>query len=108
MKGNPTLSNLRDAGADQRQHSDPGGPTNWSTSIESETIPPLLTFYERLAGEDLPGDACVSYGFDAATNGLVFTLRRLDDEVVSHVHERVPADAVRITVEPRSSHAIAI
>lgn len=68
----------------------------------------LLTFYERLAGEDLPGDACVSYGFDAATNALVFTLRRLDDEVVSHVHERVPADAVRITVEPRAPRAIAI
>jgi hypothetical protein len=68
----------------------------------------LLTFYERLAGENLPGDACVSYGFDAATNALVFTLRRLDDEVLSHVHERVPADAVRITVEPRAPHAIAI
>ena len=68
----------------------------------------LLTFYERLAGQDLPGDACVSYGFDAAANALVFTLRRLDDEVVSHVHERVPADAVRITVEPRAPHAFAI
>ena len=54
----------------------------------------LLAFYERLAGEDLPGDACVSYGFDAAANALVFTLRRLDDELVSHVHERAPADAV--------------
>jgi hypothetical protein len=68
----------------------------------------LLAFYERLTEEDLPGDACVSYGVDAAANALVFTLRRLDDEVLSHVHERVPADAVRITVEPRSSHAIAI
>jgi hypothetical protein len=68
----------------------------------------LLTFYERLAGEDLPGDACVSYGFDAETNALVFTLRRLDDEVVSHVHERVPSDAVRITVEPRAPHGVAM
>jgi hypothetical protein len=68
----------------------------------------LLAFYERLAGESLPGDACVSYGFDAAANVLRFTLRRLDSEVVSHIHERVPADAVRITVEPRAPHAIAI
>jgi hypothetical protein len=68
----------------------------------------LLTFYERLAGEDLPGDACVSYGFDAETNALVFTLRRLDDEIVSPVQERVPAGAVRITVEPRAPHAVAM
>ena len=68
----------------------------------------LLAFYEQLGGDDLPGDACVSYGLDAAANALRFTLRRLDDELVSHIHERVPADAVRISVEPRSSHAIAI
>lgn len=68
----------------------------------------LLTFYDRLAGEDLPGDACVSYGFDAAANALVFTLRRLDDELVSHVQERLPADAVRIIVEPRAPHAFAM
>jgi hypothetical protein len=68
----------------------------------------LLTFYERLAGENWPGDACAFYGVDAAANALVFMLRRLDDEVVSHIHERVPADAVRITVEPRAPHAFAI
>jgi len=40
----------------------------------------LLAFYERLTGESLPGDACVSNGFDAAANALRFTLRRLDSE----------------------------
>jgi hypothetical protein len=68
----------------------------------------LVAFYEQLAGEDLPGDACVSYGVDAAANALRFTLRRFDSEVVSHIHERMPVDAVRITVEPRAPHAFAM
>jgi hypothetical protein len=68
----------------------------------------LLAFYERLGGESLPGDACVSYGVDAAANALRFTLRRPDSEVVSHIHERVPAGTVRITVEPRAPHAFAM
>jgi hypothetical protein len=65
----------------------------------------LVAFYEQLAGEDLPGDACVSYGVDAAANALRFTLRRLDSQVVSHIHKRIPVDAVRITIEPRAPHA---
>jgi hypothetical protein len=43
----------------------------------------LLAFYEQLAGTDLPGNACTSYGFDVGANALLFTLTRLDMDVVS-------------------------
>ena len=68
----------------------------------------LLAFYEQLAGTDLPGNACTSYGFDVGTNALLFTLTRLDMDVVSYVLGHVPADAVRITIEPRAPRAFAM
>jgi hypothetical protein len=68
----------------------------------------LLAFYEQLAGTDLPGNACTSYGFDVGTNALRFTLTRLDMDVVSYVLGRLPADAVRITIEPRAPRAFAM
>ena len=68
----------------------------------------LLAFYEQLAGTDLPGNACTSYGLDVGTNALRFTLTRLDMDVVSYVLGHVPADAVRVTVEPRAPRAVAL
>jgi hypothetical protein len=68
----------------------------------------LLAFYEQLAGTDLPGNACTSYGLDVGTNALLFTLTRLDMDVVSYVLGHVPADAVRITIEPRAPRAFAM
>jgi hypothetical protein len=68
----------------------------------------LLAFYEQLAGTDLPGNACTFYGFDVGTNALRFTLTRLDMDVVSYVLGRLPADAVRITIEPRAARAFAM
>jgi len=68
----------------------------------------LVALYDQLAGSDLPGDACISYGVDAEANALRFTLTRLDIDVVAYILERVPADAVRITVEPRAGRAVAL
>jgi hypothetical protein len=68
----------------------------------------LVALYDQLAGSDLPGDACISYGFDAQANALRFTLTRLDMDVVAYILERVPAEAVRITVEPRAGRAFAL
>jgi hypothetical protein len=68
----------------------------------------LVALYDQLAGSDLPGDACISYGVDAEANALRFTLTRLDMDVVAYILERVPADAVRITVEPRAGRAVAL
>jgi hypothetical protein len=67
----------------------------------------LLAFYEQLAGTDLPGNACTSYGSDVGANALLFNLTRLDMDVVSYVLGHVPADAVRITIEPRAPRAFA-
>jgi hypothetical protein len=68
----------------------------------------LLEFYEQLAGTDLPGNACTSYGFDVGTNTLLFTLTRLDMDVVPYVLGHVPSDAVRITIEPRAPRVFAM
>ena len=68
----------------------------------------LVALYDQLAGSDLPGDACILYGVDAEANALRFTLTSLDMDVVAYILERVPADAVRITVEPRAGRAVAL
>ena len=68
----------------------------------------LVALYDQLAASDLPGDACILYGVDAEANALRFTLTRLDMDVVAYILERVPADAVRITVEPRAGRAVAL
>jgi hypothetical protein len=68
----------------------------------------LVALYDQLAGSDVPGDACISYGVDAEANALRFTLTRLDMDVVAYILERVPAEAVRITVEPRAGRAVAL
>jgi hypothetical protein len=65
----------------------------------------LVALYDQLAGSNLPGDACISYGVDAEANALRFTLTRLDMEIVAYILERVPAEAVRVTVEPRAQVA---
>ena len=68
----------------------------------------LVALYDQLAGSDVPGDACVSYGVDAEANALRVHLTRLDMDVVAYILERVPAEAVRTTVEPRAGRAVAL
>jgi hypothetical protein len=66
----------------------------------------LLDNYDRLAGRDLP-EGSVSWGVDPTHNALRFVLRRVDEDIVSYLHEHVPPDALWVEIEPRAGHAVA-
>jgi hypothetical protein len=66
----------------------------------------LLGYYERLAGRDLL-EGSVSWGVDPTHNALRFVLRRVDEDIVSYLHEHVPPDALWVEIEPRAGHAVA-
>jgi hypothetical protein len=66
----------------------------------------LLDYYERLAGLELP-EGCAGFGMDATHNALRLVLRRVDEDIVSYLHEHVPPDALWVEIEPRAGHAVA-
>jgi hypothetical protein len=67
----------------------------------------LLDFYERVPDRELPA-GCVSFGMDAMHNAMRLVLRRVDDEALSFFRQRIPSDALRIEIEPRAGHAVAL
>ena len=68
----------------------------------------LVEFCERLSDAMPGGDACFGFGPDPRANAIQFTLRRLDEDVLAYIRERIPADAIRIIVKPRAPRAVAI
>ena len=67
----------------------------------------LVGLIESLGNSPPPGDAWVSFGWDARFNAIRVELRRWDEEAVSWARERFPNDALMIEVHPGVSWSAA-
>jgi hypothetical protein len=68
----------------------------------------LVGLIESLSKVPPPGDAWVSFGWDARFNAIRVELRRWDEEAVSWARGRFPNDALMIVVHPGASWSSAL
>jgi hypothetical protein len=83
--------------------------TGWPVQIVAvrHSRADLVGLIESLSKTPPPGDAWVSFGWDARFNAIRAELRRWDEEAVTWARGRFPNDALMIVVHPGASRSVA-